>query len=633
MPRPEYLKAVDDFWTTHGGLFERAADQPGPAEAQQQPSAPELQAKYLERLRLTGNVPDAAPPQSPSFRGLTPEAYGRVHGEMRPASRPQEYLQPAYQGAADGLNQIAVQPVAKAVESGNAFIDEPTAPNFARAGLDTVIAALPGLGPVRAAKAAGAVVAAGAVPPVLQTIAGSEAHAADKKDKYAGVEPLTLPGLSPETQLRAGRLKEQLRREDYASGAERRSIETELNGYLNTSSAFGASQAQADAKAREGREAAETEVNRQASLRKQEADGAKTAKAGQLRDEILRRPNAFAETPIGEYFSAVGAYAPALAGVVGGGIAARGAAANRRALVSEWRQNLDATDRALLPPIDRFANGKIKPWQPDHAAASVRGETAARMKEVYEKLPSHARYLAGPAALGALDGAVTANVPTAYNAFMSPAVNPQREAYQAYARELPGDHPEKAKWDSYWQSLPIQNPVHEEARNNFFDLSKLAERTIYGGIEGMAGAIPAAEALLTPLRSSRNRPSALSARTEALQKYVPRPPRSPGKMAPPAPFLQIPPPSGANRSRPPAPARVGADNAFTSREPYTPHPGHPVQPPRPGTPPPGAMAGPLHPAAPAGVKPVSSQPAMPRHHSVRQSRGQDGTFNGGYSDD
>lgn len=65
----------------------------------------------------------------------------------------------------------------------------------------------------------------------------------------------------------------------------------------------------------------------------------------------------------------------------------------------------------------------------------------------------------------------------------APAANPQKEAYLAYARELP-DGPEKEKWLAYAQAMPDQNPVKEEAQRSRND--EMAHRALVAAIEGVS---------------------------------------------------------------------------------------------------------------------------------------------------
>ena len=102
--------------------------------------------------------------------------------------------------------------------------------------------------------------------------------------------------------------------------------------------------------------------------------------------------------------------------------------------------------------------------------------------------PSAMSNYALPAGVGALEGAAAANLPLASDAYLvSPALNPEREAYRAYARELPPDHPRRQEWMDYAERLPAENPVRAAAAKELYDPQKLAERSGIGLVEGAIG--------------------------------------------------------------------------------------------------------------------------------------------------
>jgi hypothetical protein len=87
-------------------------------------------------------------------------------------------------------------------------------------------------------------------------------------------------------------------------------------------------------------------------------------------------------------------------------------------------------------------------------AAGTGALTRAAMK------PSALSNYALPIGAGAAEGLVAANLPLAADAYLvSPAVNPEREAYRAYARELPPDHPRRKEFMDYANGLPEEDPV------------------------------------------------------------------------------------------------------------------------------------------------------------------------------
>lgn len=98
-----------------------------------------------------------------------------------------------------------------------------------------------------------------------------------------------------------------------------------------------------------------------------------------------------------------------------------------------------------------------------------------------------------PIGSGALAGISAANVPLAYNALFTEPDNPQRRAYEAYARELPPTHPRRQEFQDYAARLPTENPVRREAAEQLYDPVRLAERSGLGAIEGGLGGLAGAE--------------------------------------------------------------------------------------------------------------------------------------------
>lgn len=94
-----------------------------------------------------------------------------------------------------------------------------------------------------------------------------------------------------------------------------------------------------------------------------------------------------------------------------------------------------------------------------------------------------------PIAEGTLGGALSTNIPTAWDAFFSPVANPKRTGYQTYGEELKlAEHPRAQEWLDYAKSLPELNPVREAAQKEFFDPWKAGERMAFGAGEGLSGA-------------------------------------------------------------------------------------------------------------------------------------------------
>lgn len=155
---------------------------------------------------------------------------------------------------------------------------------------------------------------------------------------------------------------------------------------------------------------------------------------------------------------------------------------DRRVLAAEAARN-DALQRDY-----RFGDSEVgqvmKKVGP--AAPLVAGAGAGALAGLASRAAGPISKYAGPG-LGAFLGFDLAHAPVAGDAFFAPASNPQKEAYDAYARELPDTHPEKEKWISYAEGLPSQNPVRDEASKEFFDPLKFVERSAVGLAMGATG--------------------------------------------------------------------------------------------------------------------------------------------------
>lgn len=96
-----------------------------------------------------------------------------------------------------------------------------------------------------------------------------------------------------------------------------------------------------------------------------------------------------------------------------------------------------------------------------------------------------------PGAVGAAATYGANTLPLYYNAYLTEPDNPEREAYQAYARDLPEGHPNKAEAKAYSEGLPPQNPVRTQASK---ELSEgLVPRLVAAGVEGVPSGILGAE--------------------------------------------------------------------------------------------------------------------------------------------
>lgn len=105
-----------------------------------------------------------------------------------------------------------------------------------------------------------------------------------------------------------------------------------------------------------------------------------------------------------------------------------------------------------------------------------------------------------PAGEGAAAGALSTNIPLAYNAFFTEPDNPQRRAYEAYARDLPAGHPRKAEWSDYAKTLPEANPVRKVASEELYDPIKASERMLFGALEGIGGGLAGSQLMQMPRR-------------------------------------------------------------------------------------------------------------------------------------
>ena len=72
----------------------------------------------------------------------------------------------------------------------------------------------------------------------------------------------------------------------------------------------------------------------------------------------------------------------------------------------------------------------------------------------------------------------------------APALNPEKEGYQAYARELPPTHPRKQEYANYAKGLKDKNPVRKQAYDSFFNdaWKRLGVAAIEGATFGKLGA-------------------------------------------------------------------------------------------------------------------------------------------------
>lgn len=165
--------------------------------------------------------------------------------------------------------------------------------------------------------------------------------------------------------------------------------------------------------------------------------------AERMRDDIRATNRSFKDSEVGKIYEKTGGLTPAIAGLAGG-------------------------------MIGRMAHG---------GGASVKA-------------------LGLPALEGTGAAFATMNAPLFYDAFSTPALNPERQALETYARELPPEHPRKQEFQTYAGQLPQLNPIRESARDELFsptgNLRRLGASALEGGIAGITGGnmVPAARKAL-----------------------------------------------------------------------------------------------------------------------------------------
>jgi hypothetical protein len=161
----------------------------------------------------------------------------------------------------------------------------------------------------------------------------------------------------------------------------------------------------------------------------------------------------------------------------------------RREEEAEYNRSVGIAEKVKaeeLSRANRFSDSEVgKVWNklgilaPAALATMAGGAARAGKLAVGQPKPGNAPLYAG---LGT--GAVSAHYPVAHDALMTPPENPDRRAYEGYARELPPTHPRKQEMLEYARGLPQKNPTRETASEELYDPLKFAERTGIGLIEG-----------------------------------------------------------------------------------------------------------------------------------------------------
>jgi hypothetical protein len=218
------------------------------------------------------------------------------------------------------------------------------------------------------------------------------------------------------------------------------------------------------------------------------------------------------------------------------------AATTRKAEAEAKKQELG--DKAKQDEFDRSVTNAEAVR--DQELSRVRRFSGTEVGKVFEKMGGFAPFAAGagagaltraaagpatsllgkmaPSLSGATAGVTALNVPLAYNAFMTEPDNPEKAAYGAYARELPPEHPRKQEWANYASGLPSQNPVREAAADELYDPAKIAERGLFGVLEGGLGGFAGGEVvnlLGRPFRSQGGRAGGPTTSPEPLPEPMP----------------------------------------------------------------------------------------------------------------
>lgn len=188
------------------------------------------------------------------------------------------------------------------------------------------------------------------------------------------------------------------------------------------------------------------------------------------------------------------------------GLKAEAEAAEKSSKRAEWDRAISHAEKARaeeLARVRRFsdtATGKI--WDKTGGLApAIAGVGLGGLTRAAGGGGSAVKDYVVPMASGALAGGLLSNLPLAYDSFSTEAENPERRAYEAYARELPPGHERKQEWQDYARGLPEANPVRTIASKELYDPLKAAERIIFGALEGAGGGLAGAEMWRLPGRA------------------------------------------------------------------------------------------------------------------------------------
>lgn len=307
MQRPEYLKAVQDFWSVHGAMF----------TPEDQGTASPVRPPVIDDVRAQSPPVDHGPfgPVTAASRaGMMPEDYAASQGQIRgPDPRPQDPLTPAYQGVANVAAPIIVQPLM----SGTQMVEDPSLANVTRFGVDMALSA-------GRAVPAGMIAGAGLATAAAQDLAPamvSSANAAPTRQQQPQ-ETYDLPGLNPEQM--------KLYRE-----AKRQGRQGAMKRLEDISADFSKNHGAAQAEGVRVKAVAEAEAEAAAQRQRQQEYNDQVRFAETARDTELAKKNEFADTATGQVFNRLGPVTPLVVGAATGGVIrsvnARANAANRMA--------------------------------------------------------------------------------------------------------------------------------------------------------------------------------------------------------------------------------------------------------------------------------------------------------------
>ncbi len=312
--------------------------------------------------------------------------------------------------------------------------------------------------------------------------------------------------------------------------------------------------------------------------------------AADKRDAVLRdSPKSFAqEFPT---TSAIMPWMPVIAGGITGGLLGGARAVSNRGALSAWDSAIGKAANTQRAPATREVEAKI--------AEKIAADWP--VKKGIDYVGGKAVEYSGPAAVGAVEGAIIPNLPHAYNAIRLQEENPERRALQTYYRNLADNDPERARTKALLDdenALPKGDPAYKSSIDYFKNWqTEMLPRSAAGAFEGAGATMPGST--MGTAFSPWNRTLAIRhAQTSAL-------PKSPGSgSSPPTPPTPLTPPQGGGGALPP---------------PMPPQAALPPPLPQLATPVPKATP---DPATSVSATPTSKAPALPDGHSwVDSGRG------------